>query len=79
MTICTRPQMSALVSPMGFLLDQPESYGPVYIAEIDEDGSARQLLKHPSIMLKEGVTLEYCQADACCFLLLEFTRPLVSR
>jgi hypothetical protein len=43
-----------MMGPMGFLLDQPEAYGPIYIAEVDEEGTARKLLKHPSIMLFEG-------------------------
>lgn len=46
--------VSTMMGPMGFLLDQPEAYGPIYIAEVDEEGTARKLLKHPSIMLFEG-------------------------
>jgi len=55
--------VSTLMSPMGFLLDQPEAYGPIFIAEVDEEGSARKLLKHPSIMLFEGDQI--LEVDAC--------------
>ena len=62
------PQKAALdvptlMSPMGFLLDQPDANGPIFIAEVDEQGSARKLLKHPSIMLFEGDQI--LEVNAC--------------
>jgi len=52
--------MPSLKNPMGFLMEQPETNGPVFIAEVDEQGTARKLLKHPSIMLFEGLTANTC-------------------